>query len=150
MRNLLLLVILVGAGFVLVGMYVAPNQPALRTWYRDNACQHLDKITPSSARRSVGPTAGRASEHGRAPAGAGLDLPQPTDGRITVGQWPNLPLWLFIGLTAVGFALDPAGTPAIGPDGRRAQPRVVGARRVIRGSTRGGASSGPPCWWAEW
>ncbi|GJD87581.1 MULTISPECIES: hypothetical protein [Methylobacterium] len=34
-----------------------------------------------------------------------------TDGRITVGQWPNLPLWLFIGLTAVGFALDPAGTP---------------------------------------
>ncbi|AWN37076.1 hypothetical protein [Methylobacterium radiodurans] len=32
------------------------------------------------------------------------------DGRITVGQWPNLPLWLFIGLTAVGFALDPAGT----------------------------------------
>ena len=31
------------------------------------------------------------------------------DGRITVGQWPNLPLWLFIGLTAAGFALDPAG-----------------------------------------
>lgn len=46
MRNLLLLVILFGAGFVLVGMYVAPNQPALRTWYRDNACQHLDKISP--------------------------------------------------------------------------------------------------------
>lgn len=33
------------------------------------------------------------------------------DGRITVGQWPNLPLWLFIGLTAAGFALDPAATP---------------------------------------
>ncbi len=32
------------------------------------------------------------------------------DGRITVGQWPNLPLWLFIGFTALGFALDPAGT----------------------------------------
>ena len=46
MRNLLLLVILVGAGFVLVGMYVAPNQPALRTWYRDNACVHLDKLSP--------------------------------------------------------------------------------------------------------
>ncbi len=33
------------------------------------------------------------------------------DGRITVGQWPNLPLWLFLGLTAAGFALDPTGAP---------------------------------------
>ncbi|MBX9932856.1 MAG: hypothetical protein K2Y56_15165 [Methylobacterium sp.] len=46
MRNLLLLVILVVAGFVLVGMYVAPTQPSLRTWYLQNACVHLDKVSP--------------------------------------------------------------------------------------------------------
>ncbi|MGU3539272.1 hypothetical protein [Methylobacterium sp. A54F] len=46
MRNLLLLLILVAAGFVLVAMYVAPTQPALRAWYRDNACVHLDKLSP--------------------------------------------------------------------------------------------------------
>ncbi len=46
MRNLILLLILVGAGFVLVAMYVAPNQPALRTWYRDNACAQLDRLSP--------------------------------------------------------------------------------------------------------
>ncbi|GJE59372.1 hypothetical protein [Methylobacterium trifolii] len=46
MRNLLLLLITLAAGFVLVGMYVAPGQPALRAWYRDNACVHLDKISP--------------------------------------------------------------------------------------------------------
>jgi hypothetical protein len=27
-------------------MYVAPTQPALRAWYRDNACVHLDKLSP--------------------------------------------------------------------------------------------------------
>ncbi|MER2265925.1 hypothetical protein [Methylobacterium oxalidis] len=46
MRNLLLLLILVAAGFVLVAMYVAPTQPQLRAWYRDNACVHLDKLSP--------------------------------------------------------------------------------------------------------
>ena len=46
MRSLLLLVILVVAGFVLVGMYVAPSQPPLRTWYLQNACIHLDKVSP--------------------------------------------------------------------------------------------------------
>lgn len=46
MRNLVLLVILLGAGFVLTAMYVAPDQPGLRSWYRDNACVHLDKISP--------------------------------------------------------------------------------------------------------
>lgn len=45
MRNLLVLVILVVAGFILVGMYVAPSQPALREWYLKNACEHLDKLT---------------------------------------------------------------------------------------------------------
>lgn len=46
MRSLLLLVILVVAGFVLVGMYVAPSQPPLRAWYLQNACIHLDKVSP--------------------------------------------------------------------------------------------------------
>lgn len=46
MRNLLLLIILVGGGFVLTAMYVAPTQPALREWYQVNACPTLDKISP--------------------------------------------------------------------------------------------------------
>ena len=46
MRNLLVLLIVLAGGFVLVGMYVAPGQPALRAWYRDNACVHLDRISP--------------------------------------------------------------------------------------------------------
>lgn len=46
MRNILLLAILLAGGFVLVAMYVAPGQPGLRTWYRDNACVHLDKVSP--------------------------------------------------------------------------------------------------------
>ncbi|GLS45842.1 hypothetical protein [Methylobacterium brachythecii] len=46
MRNLLVLLIVLGAGFVLVGMYVAPNQPQLRDWYLANACQSLDKVSP--------------------------------------------------------------------------------------------------------
>ena len=45
MRSLLFLIILVVAGFVLVGMFLAPSQPSLRTWYLQNACEHLDKIT---------------------------------------------------------------------------------------------------------
>lgn len=46
MRSLLSLIILVVAGFVLVGMFVAPSQPPLRAWYLNNACEHLDKLTP--------------------------------------------------------------------------------------------------------
>lgn len=45
MRSLLSLIILVVAGFVLVGMFVAPSQPPLRAWYLNNACEHLDKVT---------------------------------------------------------------------------------------------------------
>ncbi|GJD97180.1 hypothetical protein [Methylobacterium iners] len=46
MRSLLALVVLAVAGFVLVGMFVAPSQPPLRAWYLNNACVHLDKVTP--------------------------------------------------------------------------------------------------------
>lgn len=46
MRNLLVLVVVLAAAFLLVGVYVAPNQPELRVWYRDNACVHLDKVSP--------------------------------------------------------------------------------------------------------
>lgn len=46
MRNLLLLLILLGGGFVLTAMYVAPGQPALRGWYAANACPQLDRISP--------------------------------------------------------------------------------------------------------
>lgn len=46
MRNLIFLVIIAAAGFALVAMYVAPSQPALRTWYLENACVHLDKVSP--------------------------------------------------------------------------------------------------------
>ncbi len=45
MRNLLLLLILLGGGFVLVAMYVAPTQPELRAWYLENACTTLDKVS---------------------------------------------------------------------------------------------------------
>ncbi|WP_375465970.1 hypothetical protein [uncultured Methylobacterium sp.] len=57
MRNLLVLLILLAGGFVLVAMYVAPGQPALRAWYRDNACATLDRISPqicAPLRRSDG------------------------------------------------------------------------------------------------
>ena len=47
MRNLLLLLIVFAASFVLVGLYVAPSQPTLRDWYRTSACPTLDKISPS-------------------------------------------------------------------------------------------------------
>ncbi|WP_264046118.1 hypothetical protein [Methylobacterium flocculans] len=46
MRSLLTLIIVGAIAFVLVGMYVAPSQPELRTWYLRNACEHLDKATP--------------------------------------------------------------------------------------------------------
>lgn len=45
MRGLLTLVILVAAGFVLVALYVAPSEPALRGWYIRHACVHLDKVS---------------------------------------------------------------------------------------------------------
>lgn len=44
MRLLILLIALVG-GFVLVGMVVAPSQPALRDWYLVHACPHLDSLS---------------------------------------------------------------------------------------------------------
>ena len=31
--------------FILVGMLVAPHEPTLRGWYRDNACPLLDKLS---------------------------------------------------------------------------------------------------------
>lgn len=31
-------------------------------------------------------------------------------GAITVAQWPNLPLWLFLGTTLAGLPADPQGT----------------------------------------
>lgn len=46
MRNLIALIIVAAAGFVLVGMYVAPTQPALREWYQTTACPTLDKLSP--------------------------------------------------------------------------------------------------------
>ena len=46
MRNLLTLLVLGAAGFVLVAMYVAPTQPELRAWYLQNACHQLDKVSP--------------------------------------------------------------------------------------------------------
>lgn len=45
MRSLLTLVIVGAIAFILVGMYVAPSQPELRTWYLRNACEHLDKMS---------------------------------------------------------------------------------------------------------
>jgi len=30
-------------------------------------------------------------------------------GRITIGQWPNLPLWVFIGAWTLRRIFDPAG-----------------------------------------
>lgn len=46
MRSLLTLIIVGAIAFVLVGMYVAPGQPELRTWYLRNACEYLDKVSP--------------------------------------------------------------------------------------------------------
>ncbi|MFD0936266.1 hypothetical protein [Methylobacterium trifolii] len=33
-------------------------------------------------------------------------------GAITIGQWPNLPLWLFLGLTALAWAAGGLGDPS--------------------------------------
>lgn len=46
LSSLLTLLIAGAAAFVLVAMYVAPGQPAMRDWYLHNACEHLDKMTP--------------------------------------------------------------------------------------------------------
>ncbi|WP_375465971.1 hypothetical protein [uncultured Methylobacterium sp.] len=48
-------------------------------------------------------------------------------GAITVGQWPNLPLWLFLGISAVRWSLD------------RPEPVVLGLRI---------AAGGTLAWWA--
>jgi hypothetical protein len=56
MRLLILILALVGA-FVLVAMFVAPHEPTLRTWYLDNACPHLDRLSQdicAAARREAG------------------------------------------------------------------------------------------------
>lgn len=45
MRNLIILLIVLIGGFVGVGMFVAPTQPALRDWYSANACPTLDKVS---------------------------------------------------------------------------------------------------------
>lgn len=44
MRLIITLLAFVG-GFILVGMTVAPSQPALRDWYVGTACPYLDKIS---------------------------------------------------------------------------------------------------------
>ncbi|GJE28321.1 hypothetical protein [Methylobacterium organophilum] len=46
MRSLIVLIVILAAGFVLTAMFIAPNQPELRSWYQTNACPHLDKISP--------------------------------------------------------------------------------------------------------
>ena len=46
MRNLLVLIIVLCGGFYLVGMFVAPTQPAVREWYLASACPQLDKLSP--------------------------------------------------------------------------------------------------------
>jgi hypothetical protein len=56
MRLLILLVALAGA-FVLVAMFVAPHEPTLRTWYLQNACPHMDRLSTdicAAARREAG------------------------------------------------------------------------------------------------
>jgi hypothetical protein len=56
MRLILLLLALAGA-FVLVAMFVAPHEPTLRTWYLQNACPHMDRLSTdicAAARREAG------------------------------------------------------------------------------------------------
>ena len=43
-RLILVLVILFG-GLILVAMLIAPTQPSLRSWYLENACPFLDKLS---------------------------------------------------------------------------------------------------------
>ena len=46
----------------------------------------------------------------RDPAGAfGWFFRSRSTGEITIGQWPNAPLLLFVGCAVVGWFLDPAG-----------------------------------------
>lgn len=35
-------------------------------------------------------------------------------GAITVGQWPNAPLWIFLGVSAVRWSADPRASIALG------------------------------------
>lgn len=61
MRLLFALIVLLG-GFVLIAMLVAPHQPELRSWYLQNACPQLDKLSTdicAAMRREAGP--GRAT-----------------------------------------------------------------------------------------
>lgn len=61
MRLVFVLAALVG-GFVLVAMLVAPYQPEVRTWYLQNACSQLDKLSTdicAAIRREAG--SGRAT-----------------------------------------------------------------------------------------
>jgi hypothetical protein len=58
--RLVILLIAVFGGIVLVGMLVAPYQPALRDWYIQNACPYLDQLSQdicAAARREAGKTA---------------------------------------------------------------------------------------------
>ena len=34
-------------------------------------------------------------------------------GAFVIGQWPNLPLWLFLGLAATRWILAPQGAPGL-------------------------------------
>jgi hypothetical protein len=56
-RLILVLVVLFG-GFILVAMLIAPTQPYLRSWYLENACPFLDKLSIdicAAAKREAGP-----------------------------------------------------------------------------------------------
>lgn len=56
MRLIFLLLALFG-GFILVAMLVAPQQPAVRSWYLQNACPYLDQISTdicAAMRREAG------------------------------------------------------------------------------------------------
>lgn len=44
MQIIVAVLALVG-GFILVGMTIAPSQPAVRDWYIVNACPMLDRIS---------------------------------------------------------------------------------------------------------
>jgi hypothetical protein len=44
MRLVIALLAIVG-GFILVGMTIAPSQPAIRDWYITVACPYLDKLS---------------------------------------------------------------------------------------------------------
>ena len=55
--RLLILLIALAAVFVAVAMFVAPHEPTLRTWYIQNACPHLDRLSGNicaAVRREAG------------------------------------------------------------------------------------------------